>query len=69
LDATEGGVNSTVGMLEKEDLLLVDFDYYNSKTVKGHIRFNDVYVGKGESISGIRNVFSNYSSLLNGGYC
>ena len=68
LNATEGGVNSTVGMLEGEDLLLVDFDY-NSKTVNGHIKFNDVYVGKGESISGIRNAFSNYSSLLNEGYC
>lgn len=67
--STQGGIDDTKYKLEHEDILLTKFDYNNSKTVSGYIKFNDVYVGKGESISGITNAFDNYSSLLNEGYC
>ena len=55
--------------LEKEEKLSIKFNYKGSKNLTGFVQYNDIYVGKGESIQGISNAFNNFSDLLKSGYC
>lgn len=67
---TVSGLNvsqDTQNRLNSENKLIVHLQYEGSKNLTGYIQYNDIYVGKGESIEGISNAFCNLSDLLKDG--